>query len=219
MKKIGVVLSGCGYLDGAEIREAVLTALHIDEAGCEAVFLAPKIPQHHVVDHVAGEEVPGPRSVFLESSRIARGKIQDLDEVDAKSLDALIIPGGFGVAKNLSTFAFDGTDASVNPNLEKLILTIHQQQKPIGAICIAPAVIALLLGKDGAQLTIGNDAGTAKAIESTGAEHIKTGKDEICIDENMKIVSTPAYMYDDARLSEVNRGIGALVDEVVGMMP
>ncbi len=217
-KKIGVVLSGCGHLDGAEIRESVLTLLAIDRAGAEAICMAPDIDQMHVVDHHSGKEVPGQRNVLVESARISRGDIKDIKEIDIADLDGLILPGGYGAAKNLSDFALKGAQCEVQGDTSSLIKAALKAEKPIGVICIAPAVMAKVAQDLGEKikLTIGNDADTASALQSMGTEHIDAKVDEIVVDKAHKIVSTPAYMFS-ARISEIARGIEKLVQSVVEM--
>lgn len=217
MKKIGVLLSGCGVYDGAEIQEAVLTLLAIDRLGAEAVCLAPDVAQHHVIDHLTGKPAAGEqRNVLVESARIARGKIRDLAAVEASELDALILPGGFGAAKNLSDFAFAGGDARALPGVVRLVREIHAQQKPIGFMCIAPAVAAAIFHGTSVRprLTIGTDADTATAIEKLGATHVDRAVAEVEYDAEHRIVTTPAYMLA-GRISEAAAGIDALVAKVV----
>lgn len=218
-RKVGVVLSGCGYLDGAEIREAVLTLLALDEHDLEAVCVAPDQDQLHVVDHRTGAEVSGERrNVLAESARIARGDVRDLAAVQADELDAVVLPGGFGAAKNLSDFASRGAEATVHPELQRLLRDVHAQHKPIGAVCIAPAVVASVLGGDGAPcLTIGDDLATAAALEAMGARHCASPVVEPCVDAARRVVSVPAYMYD-ARLKDVAAGIRALVAALAAML-
>src|SRR5512133_2943461 len=158
MKKIGVILSGCGVNDGSEIHEAVITLLAIDRAGAEAICMAPDIEQMQVVNHLTGTPVAGEkRNVLVESARIARGKIRNLKEVKGNEIDALILPGGFGAAKNLCDFALKGAACAVNPEVERLLREVHQAGKPIGALCIAPALVARILGKEQPTVTIGTD--------------------------------------------------------------
>ncbi len=218
-KKIGVLLSGCGYLDGAEIQESVVTLLAIDRAGAEAVCMAPDIEQMHVVNHITGEEMAGPRNVLIEAARIARGDIQEINQVSAADLDALILPGGYGAAKNLSDFAVKGADSEVQPDVAAFITEMLKAGKPIGVICIAPAVMAKVAQASGQKikLTIGNDADTASALELMGAEHAEARVDEIVIDEAHKIVSTPAYMCQ-TKISEIAKGIEKLVETVLSMV-
>ncbi len=147
-KKIAVILSGCGFKDGAEIREAVLTLLALDSLEAEVKVLAPNIDQHHTTDHLTGEQSEGSRNVLVESSRIARGEIDDLESANASDFDGVILPGGFGAATNLSTFAFDGQNGKVTSSVSKFLKEMFSTKKPIGAICIAPALIALLSGKN-----------------------------------------------------------------------
>lgn len=212
MKKVGVLLAGCGYLDGAEIHEAVLTLLALDEAGAEAVCMAPDIPQRKVVNHLTGEAVAESRNVLVEAARIARGKIVDVAKADPASLDALILPGGFGAALNLCDFAEAGPDMKVDPGVEQLVRAVHEAGKPVGAICIAPALVARLI--PGVELTIGSDAATAQALEQMGAHHIPCPVNSIVIDGRRKVVSTPAYMLGPW-VKEVSAGIRACVTEVL----
>jgi len=214
-RKVGVVLSGCGVYDGAEIHESVLTLLTLDEAGAQIVCMAPNIPQHHVVNHVDGQEIANEsRNVHREAARIARGDIKDVKDVSAANLDALIFPGGFGAAKNLSDFAIKGKDCTVNTDVERLIREMHAAKKPIGFICIAPAIAARVLGEHHPKLTIGSDEGTAEAIEAMGGIHVTHGVDEIEVDEPNRIVSTPAYMLGPS-ISKVAAGIEKLVLKVL----
>ncbi|MBI2519396.1 MAG: isoprenoid biosynthesis glyoxalase ElbB [Bdellovibrio sp.] len=215
MKKVGVILAGCGNRDGAEIREAVFALLAIDKLEAEAIIMAPNINQHHVVSHFSGNELRETRNILEESARIARGNIQDIAKVRAETLDALIIPGGYGVAKNLCKFAFDGSKATVLPEVRALVTKIHELKKPIGAICIAPALMALLFGNEHLKVTIGNDKETAQEIEKTGAKHVNCDVDQICADQSAKIVTTPAYMYGDAKLHEIYSGIEKCVAQVL----
>jgi enhancing lycopene biosynthesis protein 2 len=215
--KVGVILSGCGHRDGTEIREAVLTLLALDRAGAEAVCFAPDIAQNRVVDHLRGKVVPGEtRNVLVEAARIARGKIADLKTAKAKDLDALILPGGFGAALNLSSFAERGADATVLPDVAALLKAMHAAKKPIGAICIAPAVVAKALGAAHPRLTVGDDAGTAAALAACGAVHEVCPVEKFVVDREQRIVTTPAYMYD-APLRGVAEGIERCVHEVLAL--
>lgn len=216
MLKIGVVLSGCGYLDGAEIREAVLTLLAIDKAGAEAVCLAPDADQMHVINHLTGKETGEKRNVLAEAARIARGEIQDLKKVKSAGLDAVIFPGGYGAAKNLCDFAVKGPDCSVRPDVAAFAREAHKAGKPIGVICIAPALAGKIFENEGLTLTIGSDKETAEAIKKMGHQHKDCKVNEIAVDAKNKIVSTPAYMCH-ARLGEIAEGIEKLVREVVRM--
>lgn len=216
-RRVGVVLSGCGVYDGAEIHEAVLTLLAIDRRGAEALICAPNIPQAHVIDHLAGQPVEGEtRNVLVEAARIARGKIKDIATVTAAQIDALILVGGFGAAKNLSDFAFKGADCTVNADLARLVREVHQAHKPIAAVCIAPVVIAQLLGAERPSLTIGNEAGPAAAVEAMGARHVDCPVREFVIDRAHKLVTTPAYMLAN-RISEAADGIDKCVEALLEM--
>ncbi len=206
MKKIGVILSGCGVRDGSEIHEAVLTLLAIDRNGAKAVCLAPDMELSEV-NHLSMQETGAKRNVLVESARIARGDISDLKTANAADLDAIVLPGGYGAAKNLCNFAFEGAQGSVQPEVLRLVREMAAAKKPICAICIAPTVIALALGKDlSPQLTIGNDAGTAQAIGATGSKHVDCAVNDCVIDRERLIVSTPAYMLA-GRISEAAEGI------------
>lgn len=217
MKKIGVVLSGCGVRDGSEIHEAVFTLLAIDRQGAEAVCMAPNA-DFPVTDHLAMQESGEKRNALVESARIARGNIRDIAEVKAGELDAIIFPGGFGAAKNLCDFAMKGAAAAVHPQVSRLLKEMAAAGKPIGAICIAPVLIAAVLGKESAPtLTIGNDAGTASEIEKTGAKHQDCPVTEFVVDAKNKLVSTPAYMLAN-RISEAYEGIDKCVREVVKLI-
>jgi enhancing lycopene biosynthesis protein 2 len=216
MPKVGVVLSGCGVMDGSEIHEAVATLLALDRAGAEVLCMAPNVPQMHVVNHVTGEPTGETRNVLEESARIARGNIEDIARVRAEQLDALVFPGGYGAAKNLCDFATKGTDCSVQPEVERLVLEMYEARKPIGAICIAPALIARILGRkaEGLELTIGKDPDTAAKLEAMGARHVPKEVHEVHVDEKNRVVTTPAYMLAQ-RIGEAAEGIERLVQEVL----
>lgn len=214
-KKVAVILSGCGVFDGAEIHESVLTALRLDQQGAQVTFFAPDIPQGHVINHLTGDEMPEQRNVLIESGRITRGKTLDVRELQAKDFDALILPGGFGVAKNLSNFASKGADCEVEENTLKAILQFKEAKKPIGLMCISPALSAKIFGA-GVTCTIGSDAGTAGAIEAMGGKHQNCSVDKIVIDEGNCLVTTPAYMLAQS-ISQAATGINALVDKVLEM--
>jgi enhancing lycopene biosynthesis protein 2 len=214
-KKVGVLLSGCGVLDGAEIHEAVLTMLALDRAGAEIVCLAPDRDQAAVVNHLAGTPQGERRNVLVEAARIARGKIRDVASVSAAELDAIILPGGFGAAKNLCTFAEDGPAAKADPAVAKLLRDLHAARKPIGALCIAPAVVAAVLGKAAApELTVGTDEGTGKALEAMGARHVRTPVTDVVVDRRNKIVTTACYMLA-TRISQVADGAEKAVRAVL----
>ena len=218
MKRIGVILSGCGVRDGSEIHEAVLTLLAIDRNGAKAVCLAPDMELKEI-NHLRMEETGAKRNVLVESARIARGEISDVKGIKASDLDAVILPGGFGAAKNLCTFALEGPQGSVQPDVLRLVREMAAAKKPICAICIAPSVLALALGKDLApQLTIGTDQGTAQAISATGSHHVECGVRECIIDREHMIVSTPAYMLA-GRISEAADGIEKAVKATLDLIP
>lgn len=213
--KVAVILSGCGVYDGAEIHESVLTLLALDKAGAHVQCVAPDITQKQVIDHTTGNEAEDEdRNVMVEASRISRGDILPLDSIDTASYDIFIYVGGFGVAKNLSSYAFDGPSYDVDPSVVDLIQTSHEAGKPQGFMCIAPVLAAQALGKKGIQLTIGNDPDTAAAIESKGAKHINCAVDSIVVDTDNRIVSTPAYMLAKS-ISEAESGISKLVTAIL----
>ena len=214
-KKIAVVLSGCGVYDGAEIHEATMTMYAIVKQGGIYDIFAPDIEQHHVVNHITGEEMNEKRNVLIESARIARGNIKALSELDMNNYDAVMFPGGFGVAKNLSNFAFEGANCIVNAEVEKTILDAVAQGKPIGALCISPAVVAKVL--EGVELTIGQDEGTAKAIEAMGGTHKTTNHGEVVIDNGFKVATTPCYMLN-ATIADIADGAINVVKAVFDMI-
>jgi enhancing lycopene biosynthesis protein 2 len=214
MVRVGVVLSGCGVYDGAEIHEATLTLFFLDRAGAEVICMAPNVDQMDVVNHIKGEATGEKRNVLVEASRIARGVIKDIKDVKAGDIDVLVFPGGFGAAKNLCNFAVKGADCTVNPGVEKLIKEMHSAKKPIGFICIAPVIAAKVLGSFNPQLTIGNDKGTAEAIEKMGGKHIVSPVENAVVDQKNKIVTTPAYMLGPT-ISKVAMGIEKVINEVL----
>jgi enhancing lycopene biosynthesis protein 2 len=215
MKKFAVIISGNGVYDGAEIHETVLTMLAIKKAGADYQLFAPDMMQLHVINHLTGEEMPEKRNVLVESARIARGNIKPLAEYNPKDYDAMIFPGGFGVAKNLCTFAIDGPDCKVNPDVEKAVKETHAIKKPIGALCIAPALISRLLGD--VELTIGQDAGTAEAITKMGSKHVKTTHGEVVVDKKHNVFSTPCYMLD-ANIMQIELGAMNVVEAMMEVM-
>lgn len=212
MKKIAVVLSGNGVYDGAEIHEATLTLLAIAKKGASYQCFAPDINQAHVINHITGEVMPETRNVLVESARIARGNIRPLSAYKATDYDALIFPGGFGAAKNLCTFAFDGPDCKVNSDVENAIRTTVVAEKPIGALCISPVIIARVLVD--VEVTIGNDEGTANSVETMGATHTNTTHGEIVFDEKYKIVTSPCYMLD-ATIAQIADGAENVVEKIL----
>ena len=210
-----VILSGCGVYDGAEIHEAVLTLLAIDRAGAIYQCFAPDRQQMHVVDHRTGEATAETRNVLTEAARIARGAIKPLSDFKAADFDALVFPGGFGAAKNLSSFAVDGPDCSVDADVEAAVKGMHQAGKPIGALCIAPAILAKVLGD--VELTIGSDEGVAGALTAMGATHKQTTHGQTVIDSRHKVVTTPCYMLD-ATIGQIADGANAVVQTILAML-
>ena len=217
MKKVAVILSGCGVFDGAEIHESVLTLLALDRANARVICAAPDMVQSHVVDHLTRQPAPGEtRNVLVESARIARGDIVPLSRLNPAEFDAVILPGGFGAAKNLCTFALVGADFTILPELAAVLQAFHKAGKPIGLACIAPAIAAKLFASEGVEFTIGNDAGTADALARAGARHVNCSVHNLVVDRRLKIVTTPAYMLA-TRITEAEAGINKLVQAVLDL--
>ncbi|MCK5824673.1 MAG: isoprenoid biosynthesis glyoxalase ElbB [Ichthyobacteriaceae bacterium] len=227
MKKIGVLLHGSGVFDGTEIQEAVFTLLAIAEKGGEAVCFAPNINQHHVINHITGEEVNQTRNVLVESARIARGKIVDIADLNTEELDALVMPGGFGTAKNITKWAFNGPTGDIIASVKDLILQFVKSKKPIVGLCMSPTTIAKALENSGlnAKLTVGTinqnspyeiDA-ISNGINLLGHKaEMKTIK-EVSIDADLKIITAPCYMME-ANILDVRQNIKQAVDEMFNMM-
>ncbi len=217
MTKVAVILSGSGFLDGAEIQESVITMLALDKAGAEYQCMAPDMDQMHVVNHLTGEVSEGEtRNVLVEAARIARTKIIDIVKADPNDYDAVIFPGGYGAAKNLSNFAVNGAASTIQEDVLQFASAFASTGKPMGYVCIAPAMIPLIYGAD-AKLTIGSDADTAAAITEMGGIHINCPVKEFVVDEERQIVSTPAYMLD-VHISEAAAGIEKLVHKILEMV-
>ncbi len=212
MKKFAVVLAGSGVFDGAEIHEATLAMLAIKKQGADYTLFAPDIAQHHVINHLTGEEMKETRNVLIEAARIGRGKVSNLNTFNARDFDALIFPGGFGVAKNLCTWAFDGPDCSVNKDVEKAIRDMVSLQKPIGALCISPVLLAKVLGN--VEVTIGADKNDAAAVEKTGAKHVSTKHGQVIRDPHQAIFTTPCYMLD-ANIVQIAEGAENIVKAIL----
>ncbi|HSV77012.1 MAG TPA: isoprenoid biosynthesis glyoxalase ElbB [Bacteroidales bacterium] len=208
MKKFAVILSGCGVFDGAEIHEATLSLYSIKKLGADYEVFAPDTEQFHVINHITGDAMPEKRNVLVESARIARGKIRPLDQFDPAAFDALLIPGGFGAAKNLSTFAFDGVNCVVNKDVDNAIKGMHKAGKPIGALCIAPVLLSRILGMG--EVTIGSDAGVAEAVVKLGGTHKNTSHGQVVTDPKHKLFTTPCYMLD-ADIAQIGLGAENLV--------
>lgn len=215
MKKIAIILSGCGVYDGTEIHETTMSMLAIDQQGAQYELFAPDIDQHHVINHLTGKQNQETRNVLVESARIARGKIKNIKEFNVAESDALLFPGGFGAAKNLSDYAFEGAAMKVNADVEKAILSMHAAGKPIGALCIAPVLLAKVI--EGCNVTIGNDKKTTSHIEQIGSHHSIASATGIVIDEKNKLVTTPCYMLG-TRISEIYEGARKVVEALMKMI-
>ncbi|QUJ67580.1 isoprenoid biosynthesis glyoxalase ElbB [Photobacterium sp. GJ3] len=213
MKKVAVILSGAGVFDGSEIHEAVLALHAIEQAGASWHCFAPDMDQHHVINHMTGEPMHETRNVLVEASRIARGQIQNITELSARDFDALLLPGGFGAAKNLSDFAFQGAQCQIHPEVKRACQEFAKAQKPAGYLCIAPVLIPQIYGKD-AKGTIGNDKDVASAFRAMGGDHIDCPVDEFVLDQERCLLSTPAYMMAGS-ISEAASGINKLVQHLV----
>jgi len=211
-KKFAVVLSGCGVFDGAEIHEAVMTLYAIAKNNCIYDIFAPNIEQYHVINHHTGQPTDEKRNVLVEAARIARGKINDLAQFNPQNYDAIIFPGGFGVAKNLCNFAFNAQNATVDKDVEKAILEMHKLHKPIGGLCISPALLTLVLKN--IEITIGQDKQTAEVLERIGAKHINTQNAEVIVDKQNLIFTTPCYMLN-ATIVDIANGADNIVKEMI----
>ncbi len=223
MKRVAVILSGAGVFDGSEIHEATAVLLALDRAGARVTVAAPSGPQLHVIDHLRREPAAGEtRDMRVESARIARGPVAEVRDLCVEDFDAVVLPGGFGVAKNLCTFATEGAACTVEPSVAAFLAAMHGAGKVIGAACIAPVLVARVLGtrtgdeRPPVKLTIGDDPGQAAALEAMGARHVPAAADEVVVDGVNRVVTTPAYMVTD-RISVVFDGIGRLVDEVLAL--
>jgi enhancing lycopene biosynthesis protein 2 len=214
-KKFAVILSGCGVLDGAEIHESVMTLYAIAKNGGVYEVFAPDIQQLHVVNHYNQKEMPGPRNVLIESARIARGRISPLSKFNAANFDALIFPGGFGVAKNLCDYAFKDADCTVNEEVAAAIRSMAKAGKPIGALCISPVLLAKVL--ENVTVTLGNDPASARSVEKMGALHKITTHGQVVIDEKHKLVTSPCYMLD-ANIIQISEGIDHTVKVMMELM-
>jgi len=220
MPKVAVILAGCGYLDGAEIQESVLTLLELDKAGVEVQCFAPDIQQEHVICHVDGKVSSfRERNVLEEAARIARGDIVPLVDFKAADFSAIFMPGGQGVIKNLCNFAYEGPKCAVDGEVERVILDTYKAGKPIGAACLAPVLVARVLGAEDVpvHVTLGRDKKMAQAVRDCGCVHSDCNADEVIIDAKHKVVSTPAYMYEATPISKVSTGIGKMVKAVLDM--
>lgn len=215
MKKVAVILSGSGVFDGAEIHESVLALHAIEKQGASWHCFAPNIDQLHVINHKTGEEMDETRNVLVEAARIARGKIEDVAKLNVDDYDALLLPGGFGAAKNLTDFAVKGAECSINTHVASACRAFAQARKPAGYLCIAPTIIPLIYDQ-GVKATIGNDAATAAAFNTLGGLHVESQVDEVVFDEQHLVLSTPAYMLAE-NISEAAKGIEALVEKLVSL--
>lgn len=215
MKKFAVILAGCGVYDGAEIQEVVLTFLAIERIGASYQCFAPDIDQHHTINHFTGQPSGEHRNVLAEAARIARGNIIALHEFNAKEFDALIFPGGFGAAKNLCTWALEGDQCRVNPDVEKAVRSMFEAGKPIGAMCIAPVILAKLF--HGTNLTTGQDPASESFIVKMGNKYTSATHGEVVTDPVRKIFTTPCYMLE-ANLVQIQQGTENLVKAMMEAM-
>lgn len=215
--RVAMILSGCGVYDGSEIQEAVACIFALSEAGAQTSFFAPDKQQAHVIDHTTGNPTEETRNVLIEAARIARGNISPLAELDPNNFDALLIPGGFGAAKNLCTFAFDGEAMTIDDSVSQAVSNFQSQQKPIGMCCIAPVIAAKAMStpEHAASITLGGPSEAAAAAQTMGATHIETPVDSIVTDEHFNLVTAPAYMYGDAAPHMVKAGIDKMIQSLL----
>jgi len=216
MKTVAVILSGCGFLDGAEITEAISTLIAIGQHGAQYKVFAPDkdvAETNHLTKKPTGQQ----RNALQEAARIARGNIQPLEELKAQDFDALAFPGGFGAAIHLCNFAEKGSGGEIDPQVIRILKEFSESQKPIAAICIAPAIMALAFGKKGVNVTIGEDAGTAAEIEKTGAKHQNCAVEKFVVDQSNRIITTPAYMYGSAKPHQIFAGVSGAIAELIKM--
>lgn len=216
MKNIAVILSGCGFLDGAEITEAISTLIAIGQHGAEYRVFAPNKDVEET-NHLTKKPTGQKRNALQEAARIARGDIQPLEQLQAKDFDALAFPGGFGAALHLCNFAEKGSGGQIDPQVARVIKEFSDSHKPIAAICISPAIMALALGSKGVNLTIGNDAGTASELEKTGAKHQNCAVEKYVVDRSNKVITTPAYMYGKAKPHQIFEGVSGAIRELIKM--
>ena len=216
MKKVAVILSGCGFLDGAEITEAISTLIAIGQHGATYNVFAPNkdvAETNHLTQKPTGQK----RNVLQEAARIARGDIQPLENLNAQDFDALAFPGGFGAALHLCNFAEKGSGGQIDPQVARVVKEFSDSHKPIAAICIAPAIMALAMGKKGVNVTIGEDAGTASELEKTGAKHQNCAVEKYVVDHSNKVITTPAYMYGTAKPHQIFEGVSGAISELIKM--
>ncbi len=214
-KKIAIIIGGCGHRDGSEIHETTMTMLAVEEHGATYQMFAPNRNQYHVLNHLDGTEMHEQRNMLVEAARIARGNILPLENFDVNQFDAVIFPGGFGVAKNFFNYAFKGMDCEVDEQIAHIIQSVHQAGKPIGALCISPVLMAKILGN--ITVTIGQDAKTARDIEQMGATNVNTSNGDVVTDKKNKIFSTPCYMLD-ANLVDIHEDAYNLVEAMIEYM-
>ncbi len=217
--RAAVVLSGCGAMDGAEISESVIALYALSCKNIDYQVFAPNQDQHHVIDHLSGEVTGEQRNIMKESARISRGDVQDLLNLNMADYDMLVLPGGFGGAKNLSSYAFEGKDMSIIPSLENVITQAHKAQKPIGAMCIMPVIVAKALSKTGVVVCTGEDEGSAELVaKEWGATVENTAADQATVDHKNKVSTTPAFMYSNNTLSNIGSGATKMIDYLVEMI-
>jgi enhancing lycopene biosynthesis protein 2 len=216
MKKVAVILSGCGYLDGAEITEAISTLVAIGQNGAEYKVFAPNkdVPEtNHLTNKATGQT----RNVIQEAARIARGDIQPLENLKSQDFDALAFPGGFGAALHLCNFAEKGSSGEIDPQVKRVVNEFHDNGKPIAAVCISPAIMALAFGNKGVNITIGDDQGTASELEKTGAKHSNCDVERFVVDTANKIITSPAYMDGSAKPHQIFEGVSGAIKELIKM--
>ena len=215
MYKIAIILSGCGVYDGYEIHEAVCSMLAIEQNKGSYTLFAPDKAQAHVINHLTGEVMNESRNVLTEAARIARGKIQNISELNESDFDAILLPGGYGAAKNLSNYAFEGKDMTVDTDVDRILNAFLIANKPIGALCISPVILAKLF--QNIRVTIGTDPETIGAIEFFGSKHIETSNEDVIVDTENKIVTGPCYMLN-ATISEIASNTNKVVKALISLI-
>lgn len=225
--KIGVLLHGSGVYDGTEIQEAVLSLLAIRELGHEYICLAPDIQQHHVINHTNGEEMSERRNVLVESARIARGEIEALTLSHVDKIDALVLPGGFGTAKNFTKWAFSGPDGEIDPLVRDFLRSVIKQAKPIAALCMSPTTVAKALQDTGVKSTLSvgsNEAASpydidaiSGGMEVAGARVEMKTVEEVSVDVENKIVCAPCYMME-ADILQIRSNIYQAVKKMIDLI-
>ncbi|MFI3267241.1 MAG: isoprenoid biosynthesis glyoxalase ElbB [Rikenellaceae bacterium] len=219
MKKVAVILAGCGAKDGSEIHESTLALYALAKNGFEYSIFAPNRQQYDVVNGITDELDKNPRNLMIEAARIARGNISSVSELNPECFDALVVPGGFGMAKNIFTLAYEGLDFTVDGEVEAIVKAFHSSGKPIGAMCISPVMIAKVLGASNVKVTLGADSELSEGLAAkTGAIVVSCDRDDVIVDVENKVVTTPAYMYGDSTIASIGKGAEKMILELNNLL-